>query len=58
MLNLLRAARAQTGDEAGAEGVDPQQSNAAVLSDLYRRYAQPIYRYVYSRTVRNHLKEK
>jgi RNA polymerase sigma-70 factor (ECF subfamily) len=50
MLNLLKGAGVLAGNEAGAERLDPEQSNAAVLSGLYQRYARPVYRYAYSRT--------
>lgn len=54
MLNRLKGARveadAEAGTEAEAEAADGEQAPATTLSGLYRRYARPIYRYVYSRT--------
>lgn len=50
MLNLLKGARVEAGAEGGREMLGGEQAPAATLSDLYRRYARPIYRYVYSRT--------
>lgn len=50
MLNFLRAAEVRADDETGSEPLESEEAPAATLSDLYRRYAKPVYRYVYSRT--------
>ena len=50
MLNFLRAAGVQAKDEASSQPLTSEQSTPNTLSGLYRRYARPIYRYVYSRT--------
>lgn len=53
MLQLLKGDRAEAASmaktEAGGEAA-PGRAAAVTLSDLYGRYARPIYRYVYSRT--------
>lgn len=50
MLHLLKGARVEAEAETGAASPDGEQAPAVTLSDLYGRYARPIYRYVYSRT--------
>lgn len=50
MLNFLKAIAVPSGEDSGAQRGDAEQGKAAAISDLYRRYARSIYRYVYSRT--------